>query len=198
VSCLEGESHSIYRLPKKFWHCTFSSFDWTGKEKLKGILEEFACKVLEGQKPPPHLLMLGPQGRGKTHLGVAFYRWYIYHRDASKALWLNVPTFCDEVKSKFNIPNFDTAAFWKEIGDAEFLVLDDLLARDLSPWELENIIFKLINLSYNNEQVLVLTDNNDIKGISKVLRKHESSRILEGAIPLDFANLPDYRLKNES
>lgn len=144
------------------------------------------------EEPSPNLLFLGPPGTGKTHLGVGIYRWAVAMTDLTEAVYVHIPSFCDEVKRSFDERGGPDP--FDPIRSARFLlILDDIFGRDLSDWEKANVVPRLVDMAYQNRASLVLSSNVALSQIEEILRQHEVSRILENATVLKFRG-EDHRL----
>lgn len=188
-------SATTYGIPASHRDCYLETFEWSAcsvdTARIRAFLEELEALIEGEAERPPHVIMQGPAGLGKTHLAVGFYRWAVYRTDLSRAAFIHVPSFCDEVKASFDGGGdpFD------RIRDADVLVaLDDLFGRDLSPWEVNNVIPRLISTAYRNSAALLVTMNPTFGEMENALYKHEISRIAQNADYWEFEG-KDWRLR---
>ena len=93
-------------------------------------------------------------------------------------MWLNVPDFCMQVKRGFDSGN---DPFTIVDGANFLLILDDLFGRDYSEWELDNVIYRLVDTAYRNGASIVVTTNYTTDEIEPRLNAHELSRIMNNA-----------------
>lgn len=193
-------SQTVFGVPRSHLHCTFENFRWPSTD-VQAAVFEFVRAVKHGE--PKHLLMTGRHGTGKTHLAVALYRWAVTIWGTMQCALVQVPEFFTEVKSTFDAPQYadrdrrsPALEPFADIVDARrFLVLDDLLGRKPTPWEIDHIIFRLINTAYNNQASLVVTTNYTLDEIAQgILPPHEVSRLLAGAVHMEFEG-QDLRVK---
>lgn len=183
-------SETVYGLPRPHWGSHLRTFDWSlsqdGQAKQEVVLE-FMDAHEAGQCP--HLLLLGKEGTGKTHLAVGLYRWAVYQEDLTHAQFIHVPEFSHRVKRGYESGDDP----FEEVERARFLVLDDPFGRDPSEHELTQIIPRLIDMAYTHSMSLVVTANHDVDGFESRLRPHEMSRLLERADILGFFHDTDHR-----
>lgn len=185
-----GGSLTVHGLPRSHWHCTLGNFGWDGVKPvaLRQTLADFVAKVKEGQAP--HLLLSGDPGIGKSHLGVGVYRAAVEHWGTQLATWVSVPDFCDAVKRAYDggvdpFRDFELAR--------RLVVLDDLFGRELSTHEATAIIFRMINVAYQNGAALLITMNQNPQALGGKLPAHEVSRLLANAQVVLMAAAADYR-----
>jgi DNA replication protein DnaC len=185
-------SRTVFRLPRSHWHCDIASFAWDNvrPRALRQRYLEFLEQAAAGEAP--HLLLTGEPGIGKTHLGVAAYRWMVARVGTELATWLNVPTFCDQVKAGYTNGAAQTPL--EEYEDARrFVVLDDLFGRDLTTHEASQIVYRLLDIAYQNRAAMLITMNQDAQDLASRLPPHEVSRVLAGAKIIPMVAEQDWR-----
>lgn len=170
-------SDTVFRIPPSHHHCTLDNFDWPS-ERVRDAVDWFLEGVRE--QTAPHLILVGDQGNGKSHLSVALYRNAVLRYGTQDCWWGDVPEFSRKVKD-----GFDTGRSKDLLQDAleatSFVALDDVWARPLTPWELDNILFGLINSAVMNKAALVLTTNYTKDQIAGALAPHEQDRLLQNS-----------------
>lgn len=185
-------SATIYGVPHSHQDSYLSSFDWEVGKIENGDVQRRAQQFLdhlsahaEGKiTRPPHLIMHGPAGLGKTHLAVGFYRWAVMKTDQRRCRFIQVPQFCDKVKRSFD----EGGDPFRDASDVDFLiVLDDLFGRELTSWEVNNVITRLVGVAYRNDAALIVTQNPDLDEMMDLLMEHEMSRVLQNADVWEFA-----------
>jgi DNA replication protein DnaC len=155
------------------------NYEWEGVHppSLKGRLATFLAEV-ETVGGAPHILLTGLPGIGKTHLGVAIYRYLAARLGTGWVTWLNVPEFCEQVKRAYS----DGSDPWEDIECAHRLVvLDDLFGRELTAHEKDQIITRLLDTAYQNNAAVLATMNQDVGELAARLPAHEISRLLASA-----------------
>lgn len=133
-----------------------------------------ARRILEvalayAEEPRGWLVLMGPSGRGKTHLAAA-----IANRQREKgqtdAMFVVVPDLLDYLRAAFNpqsvIP-YDRR--FDEVKKAPLLVLDDLGVESATPWAKEKL-FQLLNYRYNAVLPTVITTAASLEEIEPWLR----------------------------
>ena len=188
----EDSSQTVFRLPRSHWHCTLTNFSWESVRPL--ALHKHYLQFLQEAEAggSPHLLLTGPPGIGKSHLGVAAYRWMVMHVGTELATWLNVPSFCDKVKNAYNLP-YDPMVEYQDA--RRFVVLDDLFGRDLTTHEGAQIVPRLLDIAYQNGAAVLITMNQEAKDLPARLPPHEVSRILAEAKIIPMSAEQDWRRK---
>ena len=103
------------------------------------------------------LLLMGPSGVGKTHLGVAALKELI--RRGHGGLFCDYRELLKEIQASYNPASESTEmGILEPIRSVEILVLDDLGASKPSAWVLD-IIGLVLNARYNERRVTILTSN---------------------------------------
>ncbi|HEX4546762.1 MAG TPA: ATP-binding protein [Candidatus Acidoferrum sp.] len=156
------------RIPKRYEHCDFESYvtdladgkTWTAQhaQSLKqaklltqGFVRDYPGSAEKG------LLLMGPSGIGKTHLGVAALKELI--RRGHAGLFCDYRELLKEIQASYNPASESTEmGILEPIRTVEILVLDDLGASKPSAWVLD-IIGLVLNARYNEKRVTILTTN---------------------------------------
>ncbi len=175
-------SQTVFGLPRSHWACTFENFKWPSKG-VQNAIAQWGDAAQEGKKG--NLLLTGTPGNGKTHLAVALYRWGVLRWGTLLCSFIQVPEFFHTVKQTFNSPGSEDP--FRDLEEAKKLViLDDILGRTPTPWELDHIIFRLINTAYTNGASLIATTNYTLDELSGILKPHEVSRLTDGVKIIRF------------
>jgi DNA replication protein DnaC len=158
---------------------------------LRTHVEQFLTEI-EAAVQAPHLLLTGAPGLGKTHIGVGIYRWAVARFGTMLATWLNVPVFCDQVKTTYT--STDTRDLFADYAEARRLVvLDDLFGRDLTAHEAGQVVYRLLDTAYQNGAAVLVTMNKEVEELPARLPQHETSRLLAQATIIPLKGDRDWR-----
>lgn len=188
------DSQTIFRLSRSHWHCRIANFEWetVRPQALRDSYMQFLEAAAAGEAP--HLLLTGAPGIGKTHLGVAAYRWMVLRVGTELATWINLPTFCDQVKAAYSYTEaHDPLSEYEQA--SRFVVLDDLFGRDLTTHEAGQIVYRLLDIAYQNGAALLITMNQSHEELKVRLPKHEVSRLLANVTIIPMQAEQDWRGK---
>jgi DNA replication protein DnaC len=172
-----------------FYDKSFRNFN----TRVTGIQEAFSCAYEFAQDPNGWLLMIGPNGCGKTHLAAAIANKSL--EDGALVLFATVPDLLDHLRAAFAPTSNEVYdQLFSRMREAEVLVLDDLGAQQSSPWANEKL-FQLLNYRYNSRFPTVITANSrGLQGIDERIRSRLTDASLVTTVILDRAI--DYRPNN--
>jgi DNA replication protein DnaC len=156
------------RIPKRYEHCDFDNFDtnlydegreapaWNRSlEQAKLVTEAFARDYPLSTETG--LLIMGPCGAGKTHLGVAALRQIALR--GHTALFYDYRELLKEIQGSYNAVSQTTElGVLEPVLTADVLLLDDLGSSKPSPWALETV-GHVLNSRYNERKITLLTTN---------------------------------------
>ncbi len=151
------------------------------------VAREFA------HNPNGWLVLIGPNGCGKTHLAAAIANQTL--SDGAVVLFTVVPDLLAHLRATFGptAPEAYEQRFSK-MREAEVLILDDLGAHQSSPWANEKL-FQLLNYRYNSGYPTVITANKQgLSGLDERILSRISDNALVTRIIMNGA--PDYRPQN--
>ena len=169
---------------------TFENFDTTGmnagpyqRESLKAF--KTAAQNYSAD-PDGWLLLLGPNGCGKTHLSVAIVNERL--AKGQGAIFAFVPALLDHLRAAFAPDSRITYdERFEAIKLSPFLVLDDLGAQSSTPWAEEKLL-QLIVHRHNGRLPTVITANEDVFSLPVTSRLSDNQVVQKIRI-----NAPDYR-----
>ncbi len=157
------------------------------------VQEAFEVAQDYAHDPYGWLLLVGPNGCGKTHLAAAIANQCL--DSGSMVLFAVVPDLLAHLRAAFapTAPEGYDQLFAK-MREAELLVLDDLGAHQSSPWASEKL-FQLLNYRYNSQYPTVITANKSgLSSIDDRVLSRLSDVSLVNSVIMDGA--PDYRRRN--
>ncbi len=145
------------------------------------------------QNPSGWLVLIGPNGCGKTHLAAAIANQNL--RDGAVVLFTVVPDLLAHLRATFS--HTSTEPYdqrFAKMREAELLVLDDLGSHQSSPWANEKL-FQLLNYRYNLGLPTVITANmQGLTGLDERIRSRLSDNALVTTVELNGAI--DHRPRN--
>lgn len=153
------------RIPKRYQHCNFDSFDTDPHEdaaanqslkRAKLEAQGFAQNYPIGTEHRG-LLFMGTCGSGKTHLAVAVLK-DLLQRGHSATVY-DYRELLKEIQASYNAAS-QTAEMevLEPVLTVEVLLLDDLGASKPSDWALETVGL-ILNARYNEQRVTLITTN---------------------------------------
>ncbi len=169
-----------------FYDKSFGNFN----TRVSGVQEAFSCAYEFAQNPNGWLLLIGPNGCGKTHLAAAIANQSL--EDGALVLFATVPDLLDHLRAAFAPTSSEVYdQLFARMREAEVLVLDDLGAQQSSPWANEKL-FQLLNYRYNSRFPTVITANSrGLQGIDERIRSRLTDSSLVTTVILDRAK--DFR-----
>ena len=144
-------------IPPRYRACNFENFNERTQElaAAKITARDFVdtYPVVAGG-----LLLVGPSGRGKTHLACAILSELITTKGVS-GLYVDFSDLLLRIQTSFR-PDADLSkeSVLTPYVDAELLVLDELGASKPHPWVLD-VLYNLLNTRYNRERLTIATSN---------------------------------------
>jgi len=154
------------------------------------IAEGFNAACNFADDPYGWLVLVGPNGCGKTHLAAAIANQCV--DQGAVVLFEAVPDLLDHLRAAF-APTAEEVydQLFSKMREAELLVLDDLGAQQSTAWANEKL-FQLLNYRYNREMPTVVTANQKgIQAIDERIRSRLGDTSLVNYITMDKAR--DFR-----
>jgi DNA replication protein DnaC len=157
---------------------------------MPGVSDSYRAALSFADDPSGWLVLVGPNGCGKTHLAAAIANKAL--EEGAVVLFEAVPDLLDHLRAAFApTANEVYDQLFSKMREAELLVLDDLGSQQSSPWANEKL-FQLLNYRYNLSLPTVITANpKGIQGIDERISSRIGDISLVQMITMDRAR--DYR-----
>lgn len=158
VAAIARERLDAAAIPERYRDCTLADFAHERTPALSNarrIAQEFidSYPVVESG-----LLLVGPAGRGKTHLACAILSELVVTK-AVDGLYADFSDLLMRIQTSFR-PDADMSkeSVLTPYAEAELLVLDELGASRPHPWVLD-VLYYVLNTRYNRKRVTIVTSN---------------------------------------
>jgi DNA replication protein DnaC len=145
------------KIPERYRDCNFENFAdnvaslQSAKRRARDFVDLYPA-VDAG------LLLVGPAGRGKTHLACAILSELVVTKSVA-GLYADFSDLLLRIQTSFR-PDADSSkeSVLNPYADAEVLVLDELGASKPHPWVLD-VLYNLLNTRYNRKRITIATSN---------------------------------------
>jgi DNA replication protein DnaC len=158
-----------------------------------GVQEAYDVAMRFSEDPEGWLVLVGPNGCGKTHLAAAIANKSL--DSGAVVLFEAVPDLLDHLRAAFApTANEVYDQLFSKMREAELLVLDDLGSQQSSSWANEKL-FQLLNYRYNMSMPTVVTANpKGMHGIDERIRSRLNDCGLVKNVNMERAR--DFRPQN--
>ncbi len=164
-------------------HLTRFTFDTLNPE---GIAEDAdsrsmfsdACRAAAeyAENPTGWLVLVGPNGSGKTHLAAAIANYCI--KSEQVVFFMHVPDLLDDLRATYAPSSeFTYNDLYVQVVEAPLLVLDGLGAHSSTPWA-EEKLQQVINHRFNAELPTVVTTASQLSELDPYIRSRLQAREL--------------------
>lgn len=145
-------------IPERYRMCTVDNFNdlkSPALRKAKDVAREFVDLYPINEAG---LLLVGPSGRGKTHLACAILSELILTKGCA-GLYADFSDLLLKIQTSFR-PDADSSkeSLITPYAETELLVLDELGASKPHAWVLD-VLYNLLNTRYNRKKVTIVTSN---------------------------------------
>jgi len=153
------------RIPKRYEHCELAEFD----TRFEGVHPSLERALLEARNfvseypiEKSGLLLIGPIGVGKTHLGVGIMKELILEKGIA-ALFCDYRELLKNIQNSYNESVKTTELdVLRPVFETEVLVLDELGAVKPTEWVWDTVSL-ILNTRYNDNRTTIITTNFDDK-----------------------------------
>jgi len=171
---------------------TFENFDRRRvnlpQEQQMILGDAFKLARRFAEAPEGWLVLLGPNGCGKTHLAAAIANKR--QKEGHLVFFVVVPDFLDHLRSSFSPDSKVTYDhLFEKVKKAPLLILDDFGEQSATPWAQEKL-YQVVNYRYNARLPTVITSCSALEDIETRI----SSRMADPRVSTVFnVDVPDYR-----
>ena len=184
------------QVPEKMRGMTFANYKVNPANKATF---DVVCRFANTENPSKGILVSGPCGIGKTHLGWAVLQERLKRGDS--CLGLTVIDLLRTIKQTFDGDKEKAEELMKAIYTVDYLLLDDMGAEQAKDWSI-NHIFSILDNRLANKKVNIITTNFlNLKEMadkmcdgSAYMAARIYSRIAGGCVVLDYTDT-DHRIK---
>ncbi len=157
-------------------------------DKQRILEDAFKLARRFAHDPEGWVVLLGPNGCGKTHLAAAIANYR--RREGKPSFFVVVPDFLDHLRSTFSPESKVTYdELFEKVKKAPLLILDDFGEQTSTPWAQEKL-YQVINYRYNARLPTVITSCFALEEIETRI----SSRMADPRVSVVFnIDVPDYR-----
>ena len=167
-------------------------------ENLSPVMEKAYYKVLRFIENPQGILVLaGPRGTGKTHLGLMIAEERVMAKLG--VLYSKVPRLLMNLRTSLSSqnPNLGYQELFDRWVNIPCAILDDLGQERDSDWVQESLML-LLDMRYESNMATVITTNLDAQGIRERYGSALYDRLMDtktGIVTQVYCNWPSYRQK---
>ena len=161
---------------------TFGSTDPNGRSDDPISSQMFArayeTALAYAEHPKGWIVLVGPNGSGKTHLAAAIANHCI--EQGNPVFFVHVPDLLDDLRSTYSpISEFSYSELFEQVNEAPLLILDGLGAQSPTPWAQEKLQ-QIFNRRASAELPTVVTTAVDLAEIDPYIASRMTlGRILE-------------------
>lgn len=149
------------RIPRRYHDCEFENYDvYPGPHQMS--LQGAKTRALRFAEEYPlsdrGLLLMGPPGVGKTHLGVATLRGLALQKGVG-CLFCDVQDLLRQLQATFDRQSgMSELELLQPVLETEVVLLDDLGGRQFSAW-VEETLSHIVTTRYNENRATMVTTN---------------------------------------
>jgi DNA replication protein DnaC len=150
------------KIPTRYQACDFDNYLPQSflQGKTKSLLENYAVDypLLDDEIfREKSLLLTGGSGRGKTHLAVSVFKALL--KKGVPCRFVDFHELLAEIRSSYDeLAQTSEYEILRPLLNVEVLLLDDLGSQRMSGW-VQDTVFYIINIRYNQKKPLIVTSN---------------------------------------
>lgn len=150
--------HEAARIPKRYRGCSLHNFyNKDGNESLWAAHGAASKLINDYPEVDKGLLLMGPVGVGKTHLGVAVLRGLM--EKGVPTIFYESGSLLKEIQDSYNpISKSSELRVLAPVYEAEVLLLDELGSTVPTDW-VRDTLYQIINKRYNDTKLTLFTTN---------------------------------------
>jgi DNA replication protein DnaC len=180
----------LANIPSRYEHCTLQNFEIDFPQATHSLSEARLLSqdfVRDYPLEKLGLLLIGPVGVGKTHLGVGIIQGLIRLKGC-QCLFCDYRELLKQIQNSYN-PQVQATELQilQPVFDAEVLLLDELGAVKPTEWVWDTVSF-LLNSRYNEKKTTIITTNfadypsrKTVQAGQKAQRKSQQEEEIEAA-----------------
>lgn len=155
----------LAQIPPRFEQSSFASFDLPGRGRSIQAAHRAAIAYVREWLPGVRdngLLLHGPVGTGKTHLGVSIVRELVAGKGA-RGLFVDFRDLLKKVQASYSDATTSEAKIFGPVFEADVVVLDELGAMRTTDW-VADCIERILGERYNSGKSTIITTNFAMRG----------------------------------
>ncbi len=152
-------------IPPRYWDAEIAALDLCSAIMLDPAVSEYLARLSQNQLPRRNLVIVGPNGVGKTHLAACILKQIVLAPAAPSALFVRADSLLKSLRQDFNTAQQEGRRLFDHAAQVTALVLDDLnpalsdTDATFTDWAARQINW-LIAQRYENRLPTIVTTNN--------------------------------------
>ena len=118
-------------------------------------------QAMQAVKDNKGLYLYGTMGTGKTYISACAANFYA--RNGRKTAFIHYPTFCQRIRANAETKEYMTEV--QRLTYADFLVIDDVGAENVTAWNRDDILLPILNERMEHKLITWMTSNEDLESL---------------------------------